>query len=66
MTRLDWRDLFWYVIGFVTATAIIAFALQNNIKIHNACQVDFATCQETFNDPHACVSVVVETLEGTL
>ena len=64
MTGSDWRDLLWYVIGFLTATIVIAFALQDNIKIHNACQVDLATCQQTLNDPHACVSVVVEAMEG--
>ena len=64
MTRSDWRDLLWYVIGFVTATVVITFALHDNIEIHNACQADLATCQEALNDPHACVSVVVETMEG--
>lgn len=63
MERSDWRDLLWYVIGFATATVVIAFALQDNIKTHNACQEDLATCQETLNDPHACVSVVVEAME---
>ena len=62
--RSFWEDILWYVIGFISSTVVMAFALQDNIKTHNACQEELSTCQEILNDPHACVSIVVEMMEG--
>ena len=58
------KTLGWYALGFICGMMVMAAAISHNIQNQALCQEELTTCQETLNNPHACVSVVVEVLEG--
>lgn len=58
-------NLLWYIFGFIMGAMVMTAAFTDyKIKEVEICKKELLTCNESLNDPHSCVSVVVEFMEG--
>lgn len=58
------RNFTWYIIGLVVGI-IIAFAVSAEVyKTTTICKDQLKECQTQLDDPHHCISVLVDFLEG--
>ena len=58
------RSFTWYIIGLVLGI-ILAFAVSTEVyKNATICKDQLKECQTQLDDPHHCISVLVDVLEG--
>ena len=52
-----------FLIGMVITAASMYNAHETVLQAHSQCREDLNFCKAALNDPHSCVSIVVEILE---